>query len=129
MVLVGDDGHNVIQVRQTSGNESYTANGCAVLIAHAGGPRQIGSSENETHALKALRARRLIYFNRLNRPTHTIITVRGRELIAALLRHRRCLGGENERVRRVRTHHRIIDVRFRALRAPLIFGGQYWDAV
>ena len=57
----------------------------AVLVAHADGPRQIRSSDKETHTLKALRARRLIYFNRLNRPTHTVPTVRGRELIAALL--------------------------------------------
>ena len=57
----------------------------AVLVAHADGPRQIRSSDKETLTLKALKARRLIYFNRLNRPTHTVPTVRGRELIAALL--------------------------------------------
>ena len=56
-----------------------------VLMAHVVGPRQMRSSDKETHTLKALRARRLIYFNRLNRPTHTIATVRGRELIAMLL--------------------------------------------
>ena len=57
----------------------------AVLTAHAEGPRQIRSSDQDTPTLKALRARRLIYFNRLNRPTHTLATSRGRELIAALL--------------------------------------------
>ena len=57
----------------------------AVLLAHANGPRQIRSSDKDTHTLKALRARRLIYFNRLNRPTHTNATSRGREIIAALL--------------------------------------------
>jgi hypothetical protein len=57
----------------------------AVLMAHAAGPRRIRSGDRDTHTLKALRARRLIYFNRLNRPTHTLATSRGRELIAALL--------------------------------------------
>ena len=57
----------------------------AVLLAHANGPRQIRSSDKETRTRKALKARRLIYFNRLNRPTHTLATSRGRELIAALL--------------------------------------------
>ena len=57
----------------------------AVLLAHANGPRQIRGSDKETRTRKALKARRLIYFNRLNRPTHTIATSRGRELIAALL--------------------------------------------
>jgi hypothetical protein len=56
-----------------------------VLMVHADGPRQIRSSDRDTPTLKALRARRLIYFNRLNRPTHTLATSRGRELIAALL--------------------------------------------
>jgi hypothetical protein len=57
----------------------------AVLLSHANGPRPIRSSDKDTHTLKALKARRLIYFNRLNRPTHTIATSRGRELVAALL--------------------------------------------
>jgi hypothetical protein len=56
-----------------------------VLMTHADGPRRIRSSDKETHTIKALKARRLIYFNRLNRPTHTIATSRGREFIAELL--------------------------------------------
>jgi hypothetical protein len=56
-----------------------------VLMAHADGPRQIRNSDKERHTIKALKARRLIYFNRLNRPTHTHATSRGREFIAGLL--------------------------------------------
>ena len=55
----------------------------AVLMEHANGPRRVRVDETET--LKALRARRLIYFNRLVRPTFTLATTRGREIISRLL--------------------------------------------
>ena len=55
------------------------------LMAHANGPRPIRSSEKQTLTIKALKARGLVYFNRLNRPTHTVTTSRGREFIGLLL--------------------------------------------
>jgi hypothetical protein len=56
-----------------------------VLIAHANGPRPIRALVREMQMLRALRARKLIQFNRSARPTHTTATQRGRELIVALL--------------------------------------------
>ena len=56
-----------------------------LLIGHVAEPRPIRNEDRQTHTLKALRARHLIYFNRPNRPTHTLATSRGREIIAALL--------------------------------------------
>jgi hypothetical protein len=55
----------------------------AALIEHGNGPRPMRVRETET--INALRARRLISFNRISRPTHTVATSQGRELIAAFL--------------------------------------------
>ena len=55
----------------------------SVLIGHASCERPVKVSEGET--LRALKARGLIRFNRLNKPSHTIATSRGREIISALL--------------------------------------------
>ena len=57
----------------------------AMLIAHANGPRPTRAIGSELQTLRALRARRLIRFNRATRPTHTVATLRGREIIVALL--------------------------------------------
>jgi hypothetical protein len=56
----------------------------AVLIEHGNGPRPVVIKEKET--VRALRARGLIYFNRVSRPTHTVVTRRGRKIAAELLR-------------------------------------------
>jgi hypothetical protein len=55
----------------------------AVLVEHGIGPRPRIIAEKDT--INALRARQLIRFNRVSRPTHTVATSQGRELIAALL--------------------------------------------
>ena len=57
----------------------------AMLIAHANGPRPTRAVGSELQTLRALRARKLIRFNRATRPTHTVATSRGREIIAGLL--------------------------------------------
>ena len=57
----------------------------AMLITHANGPRPTRAVGSELQTLRALRARKLIRFNRATRPTHTVATSRGREIIAALL--------------------------------------------
>jgi hypothetical protein len=57
----------------------------AMLVAHANGPRPTRAISTELQTLRALRARKLIRFNRATRPTHTVATSRGREIIAALL--------------------------------------------
>ena len=57
----------------------------AMLIAHANGARPTRAVNTELQTLRALRARKLIRFNRATRPTHTVATSRGREIIAALL--------------------------------------------
>ena|ERR1051326_3051988 len=51
----------------------------SLLIAHASGDRAMKIAESET--LRALKARGLIRYNRLNKPSHTIATPRGREVI------------------------------------------------
>ena len=56
-----------------------------VLLEHAGGPRPARAAVMEMRLLRSLKARKLIRFNRANRPTHSIATTRGREAIAALL--------------------------------------------
>ena len=58
----------------------------ATLMAHVDGPRKTKASLTEMRTLQALRDRRLIYFNRLTRPTRTIANVRGREVITAIQR-------------------------------------------
>jgi hypothetical protein len=55
----------------------------AIMIEHSNGPRPIRVEERDT--LRALRARGLIYFNRNLRPTHSLATSKGREIIARLL--------------------------------------------
>jgi hypothetical protein len=55
----------------------------ALLIAHASGEQAVRVSEADT--LRALMARRLIRVNRTNRPSRSLATPRGREVIAALL--------------------------------------------
>jgi hypothetical protein len=57
----------------------------ALLLDHASGPRLARAVVMEMRILRALRARQLIRFNRPNRPTHSIATSRGREVMAALL--------------------------------------------
>ena len=54
-----------------------------ILIGHSTGPRPIRADERDT--LHALRARGLIYFDRNLRPTQSIATHKGREIIARLL--------------------------------------------
>lgn len=56
-----------------------------VLLDHAGGPRPTRAVVAEMRILRSLRVRNLIRFNRVNRPTHSLATIRGREVIAALL--------------------------------------------
>lgn len=55
----------------------------AILIGHGSGPRPIRVEERDT--LRALRARGLIYFDRNMRPTQSIATGKGRDVIAGLL--------------------------------------------
>jgi hypothetical protein len=55
----------------------------AIMIGHSAGPRKIRAEERPT--LRALRARGLIYFDRKMRPTHSMATDKGRDLIAELL--------------------------------------------
>ena len=55
----------------------------SLLVAHASGERGVRISETDT--LRALVARRLIRVNRVNRPSRSLATPRGREVIAALL--------------------------------------------
>jgi len=55
----------------------------SLLVAHASGERGVRVSETDT--LRALVARRLIRVNRANRPSRSLATPRGREVIAALL--------------------------------------------
>jgi hypothetical protein len=57
----------------------------AVLLEHAGGPRPTRAVVMELRVLRSLWERCLIRFNRHNRPTYTVATTCGRELIAALL--------------------------------------------
>ena len=57
----------------------------AALLDHAGGPRPTRAVDKEMRILRSLRARQLIRFSRPNRPTHSIATTRGREVISALL--------------------------------------------
>jgi hypothetical protein len=62
---------------------SLTGQMIRVLLDHVAGERTLKVSDGDT--LRALRARRLIRFNRLVRPWRTIVTSRGREVMAALL--------------------------------------------
>ena len=55
----------------------------SLLVAHASGDRAVRVSEADT--LRALMARRLIRVNRTNRPSRSLPTPRGREVISALL--------------------------------------------
>jgi len=55
----------------------------AILIDHSSGPRPIRVEERET--LRALRARGLISFDRKLRPRHSLVTDKGRDVIAGLL--------------------------------------------
>ena len=55
----------------------------ALLIQHASGERAVRVSDGDT--LRALRARGLIRYNRVTRPSQSIATPRGREVIAMLL--------------------------------------------
>jgi hypothetical protein len=57
----------------------------ALLLVHAEGPRPTRAAEKELQILRALKARKLIRFDRLTRPTKSIATLRGREVIVALL--------------------------------------------
>jgi hypothetical protein len=57
----------------------------AVLLAHANGPRSIRAAVTELQILRALKARKLIRFDRISRPTQSIATTRGREVVVALL--------------------------------------------
>jgi hypothetical protein len=66
---------------------SLTPSMALLLLAHAGGPRPTRATVKETQILRALRARRLVYFNRTTRPTASMATTRGREIIVALLAH------------------------------------------
>ena len=56
-----------------------------LLLDHAQGARPTRAAIGELRLLQSLRARKLIRFNRPMRPTHTIATVRGREVLTALL--------------------------------------------
>jgi molybdenum-dependent DNA-binding transcriptional regulator ModE len=62
-----------------------TARLVAVLLEHAGGPRPLHAQVMELRALRSLAASGLIRFNRANRPTHSMATARGREVIGAFL--------------------------------------------
>lgn len=55
----------------------------SVLLEHETGERPLKVTEKET--LRALRARRLIRFNRPVRPSRTIVTPRGKEVMNSLL--------------------------------------------
>jgi hypothetical protein len=56
-----------------------------VLLEHAGGPRPTRAVVMELRVLRSLWERSLIRFNRANRPTHSIATPCGREVITSLL--------------------------------------------
>jgi hypothetical protein len=72
-----------ITKRLSVAGEQLTRRMMSILMAHALGERAYRIDESET--LRALKARGLIRFNRLNRPSQSIATVRGREVIDALL--------------------------------------------
>jgi hypothetical protein len=71
--------------RVSVAGEQLTERMTSILIAHAPGERAYRIDESET--LRALKARGLIRYNRGNRPSQSISTVRGRQVIAALLAH------------------------------------------
>ena len=54
-----------------------------VMIGHSAGPRRVRVEERDT--LQALRTRGLIYFDRNMRPTRSIATGKGRNVMAELL--------------------------------------------
>ena len=56
----------------------------AVLLEHANSPRPT-RAVTELRVLRPLWQRGLIRFNRPRRPTHSIATVRGREIMSVLL--------------------------------------------
>ena len=62
-----------------------TSSMVGVLLDHASGPRQTRVVATQLRVLRALKERGLIRFNRPNRPTYSVATTRGREVIAALL--------------------------------------------
>jgi hypothetical protein len=62
-----------------------TARMTAVLLEHASGPRPTRAVMTELRVLRSLWERGLIRFNRRKRPTHSIATTRGREVISVLL--------------------------------------------
>jgi hypothetical protein len=72
----------------------------AVLLEHAGGPRPTRAVVSELRVLRSLWERSLIRFNRANRPTHSMATTRGREVIAALLTSRAAAPANAEAQRR-----------------------------
>jgi hypothetical protein len=63
--------------------EQLTRRMISILLAHAPGERPVRIDEVDT--LRALKARGLIRYNRLNRPSQSIATARGREVIKELL--------------------------------------------
>jgi hypothetical protein len=66
----------------------------AVLVDHCRGPHLVRVQERAT--IQALRARRLVYFNRNVRPTHSLLTKRGREVIARMMTGQRLRRSETE---------------------------------
>lgn len=64
---------------------ALTTQMAAMLLEHAGGPRPTHAVVMELRVLRSLRERSLIRFNRAYRPTFSIATSRGREVVAALL--------------------------------------------
>ena len=61
-----------------------------ILIEHANGPRSVINAEKRT--IQAHQRKGLIYLNRIHRPTRTVVTQRGRKVIAALTRIRGKIG-------------------------------------
>ena len=62
-----------------------------ILMEHANGPRSVINAEKRT--IQALQRKGLIYLNRVHRPTRTVVTQRGRKVIAELTRIRGKNGG------------------------------------
>ena len=61
-----------------------------ILMEHANGPRSVINAEKRT--IQALQRKGLIHLNRVHRPTRTVVTQRGRKVIAELTRIRENLG-------------------------------------
>ena len=79
--LVAAGRHKQIRIA----GEALTGRMAALLLEHADGIRPTRALVSEMRVLRSLKERGLIKFNRLNRPTRSMATIRGRAIIGAIL--------------------------------------------